>query len=76
MIPLCVPVMLSSLYGILVVSSLDSGSKSPGARPGWVIVWYSRERHYSLDRLGLGFLPGGVEVFSVTLCYTKPDMLR
>lgn len=25
---------------------------------------------------GLAFLPGGVEVFSVTLRYTKPDMLR
>ena len=25
---------------------------------------------------GLAFLLGGVEVFSVTLRYTKPDMLR
>ena len=45
-----------SFYGILVVNSRNSGSKSPGARPGWVIVWYSRARHYSFDRLGLGFL--------------------
>ena len=45
-----------SFYGILVVNSRNSGSKSPGAKPGWVIVWCSRARHYSLDRLGLGFL--------------------
>ena len=44
------------LLWYLVVYSLDSGSKSPGARPGWVIVWCSQARDYSLDRLGLGFL--------------------